>query len=156
MRTYQSKEVHKNAKHFDPVRAKLRIMPQERVGLFVIGKDPDFFFVKAAKQSLNNEYTHAIESLDKGLKINPFHLPCRFNHGVLMFKLGLLNKARFDFMVVSCKYPKEWMGHFNYGLVLFQLGYYNEAMEPLELIIKQSHGALSQFQQQLKEKKEKL
>jgi tetratricopeptide (TPR) repeat protein len=34
---------------YDPVRAKIRIMPQERVGLVLVGKNPDFFFMKAAK-----------------------------------------------------------------------------------------------------------
>ena len=46
---------------------------------------------------MNNELTHAIESLEKGLAIKPTHLPCRFNHGVLMFKLGMLYHAKYDF-----------------------------------------------------------
>lgn len=39
----------------------------------------------------------AIESLKRGLLINPNHFFCRFNHGVLMFKFGLIGDAEKDF-----------------------------------------------------------
>jgi len=58
------------------------------------GKTPDFYFMEATKLSLSNNLTQAIESLHKGLSINPIHLYCRFTHGVLMFKLGLISQAR--------------------------------------------------------------
>lgn len=69
MKAYHSKLVSQYASTFDPLRARLRIMPSTRVGI-VIGKGPDFFFMKASKQAHNNELTHAIESLEKGLALN--------------------------------------------------------------------------------------
>lgn len=106
----------------------------------------------AAKLSLSNELTKAIELLNKGLAINPNHFPCRFNHGVLMFKLGLINIAKHDFEVISNMYLKENMAHFNYSLSLFQLGHYQKAIDPLEMIVKDAHLALSFFQAKMKEK----
>ena len=48
MKKFISREVKDYLRFYDPLRAKIRIMPAERVGI-VIGKEPDFYFVKAAK-----------------------------------------------------------------------------------------------------------
>jgi len=81
---------------FDPIRIRLRIMPISRAPL-AQGKTPDYYFVEAAKKSLSGDLTSAVESLKRGLIINPKHFICRFNHGVLMFKFGLIREARKDF-----------------------------------------------------------
>jgi hypothetical protein len=87
------KFVHKNVKilekFFDPLRIKLRIMPLSRAPS-IQGKNSDFYFVEASKLSLRGDLTSAIEMLKKGLELKPTHLICRFNHGVVMFKLGLI------------------------------------------------------------------
>lgn len=61
------------------------------------GKTPDFYFINAAKKSLSGDLLSAIEQLKRGLLINPNHFLCRFNHGVLMFKFGLIKEAEKDF-----------------------------------------------------------
>lgn len=152
MRNYDGQSSQNYSNAFDPMRQKIRLMPQTRVRHLGSGKNPDFYFLKAAKQSLNNELTNAIESLNKGLAINPSHLLCKFNHGVLMYKLGLLSQARSDFQMISALYKKEFAGHYNFGMTLFQLGLYKEALDALDLIICQSKSALSLLQQMLLEK----
>ena len=99
------------------------------------GKSPDFYFIEATKHSLTNNLTIAIESLHKGLEINPTHLFCRFTHGVLMFKLGLLSQAKFDFELIADYYPREKILKFNHALTLLQLGRYKEALGVLEPLI---------------------
>lgn len=92
--------INKNAffinKSFDPLRIRLRIMPISRAPL-AQGKTPDYYFREAAKDSLSGDLTKAIERLKRGLMINPDHFLCRFNHGVLMFKQGLILEACEDF-----------------------------------------------------------
>ena len=116
------------------MRAKLRIMPQERAGLVMPGKNPQAYFLVAAKQSLQNEFPAALEALNKGLSMQPTNLLCRFNHGVICFKLGLMHEARNDFQMVSTLYQKELAGHFNLGLSQFQLGQYKQALVTFELV----------------------
>ena len=98
----------------------------------VQGKTPDYYFIEASKHGVANNLTLAIESLHKGLAINRNHLYCRFTHGVLMFKLGLLSQAKFDFELIADAYPKEKILKFNHALTLLQLGKYGEALKVLE------------------------
>lgn len=58
-----------------------------------IGKNAEFYFIEAAKQSLRNELTKALQLLKRGLEIKPNNYLCLFNHGVILFKLGLINEA---------------------------------------------------------------
>ena len=82
--------------YFDPIRIRLRIMPSSRA-VHSQGKNPEFYFVDAAKKALSGNLLHAIEQLKRGLQLNPNHFLCRFNHGVLMFKFGLISEAKKDF-----------------------------------------------------------
>ena len=110
-----------NDKAFDPIRIKLRIMPISRAPL-VQGKTPDYYFIEAAKKSLSGDLTHAIELLKRGLLIKPNHFLCRFNHGVLMFKMGLIKEARSDFEMLIHPGLKEPWVYFNLATCLIQLG----------------------------------
>ena len=65
------------------------------------GKTPDYYFIAAAKKSLSGDLLNAIELLKRGLLINPNHFLCRFNHGVLMFKFGLIREAEKDFLQLT-------------------------------------------------------
>lgn len=65
------------------------------------GKGADYYFVQAGKLGLRNEITKAIDTLKRGLQIKPDHLLCRFNHGVLMFKMGLIIEATEDFQQLA-------------------------------------------------------
>jgi len=56
----------------------------------ITGKTAEYYFITAMKYCERNFLPQAIEEFRKGLCIQPTHLPCRFNHGVLMFKLGLV------------------------------------------------------------------
>ena len=46
---------------------------------------------------MKGELTKAIELLNRGLELKPNHYLCRFNHGVVLFKLGLIIEAKEDF-----------------------------------------------------------
>mmetsp|Transcript_2970 Transcript_2970/g.4557 ORF Transcript_2970/g.4557 Transcript_2970/m.4557 type:complete len:169 (+) Transcript_2970:3229-3735(+) len=122
---------------YDPLRLKIRIMPITRAPKNQ-GKTPDFYFMEASKLSLRNNLTQAIESLHKGLNINPLHLYCRFTHGVIMFKLGLLSQAKHDFQMLFERNPKEFLLHYNYALTLLQLGEYSQAIDAIDQLIKSS------------------
>jgi len=63
--------------------------------------------------------------------LKPRHFLCRFNHGVIMFKLGFFIEALSDFeMVVEINGKDSW-GWYNYGLCLAQMGRYQEAVDML-------------------------
>ena len=98
-------------------------MPISRAPL-AQGKTPDYYFVEAAKKSLSGDLTSAIEMLKRGLLINPNHLLCRFNHGVLMFKFGFIRNASKDFERLT-KHPhgskNAWV-FYNLATCLIQLG----------------------------------
>ena len=79
-------------KFFDPLRVRLRVMPLSKASQ-TIGKNADFYFIEAAKVSLKGELTKAVQLLNRGLEIKPNHYLCRFNHGVILFKLGLIIEA---------------------------------------------------------------
>ena len=70
----------------DPIRSKIRVFP--------IGRVPptysDSFFIRAGIESYNNNQIKALELLHLGQihSINTFLY--KFNHGVIMYKLGLL------------------------------------------------------------------
>ncbi len=58
-----------------------------------IGKNADYFFLKGFKHSANEEYANALSAYLKGLEIKADHLLCRFNLGVILFRLGLFEEA---------------------------------------------------------------
>jgi tetratricopeptide (TPR) repeat protein len=83
-------------KFFDPLRVRLRVMPINRAPL-TIGKNADFYFIEGSKLGLKGDLPKALELLKRGLEIKPNHYLCRFNHGVILFKLGFILEATKDF-----------------------------------------------------------
>lgn len=73
-RCYVNENVEVLSKAFDPIRIKLRVIPSSRVALSTQGKTADYYFKKAAKQSMAGELTFGLESLKKGLLLSPDHL----------------------------------------------------------------------------------
>ena len=66
---------------------------------------------------------------------------CRFTHGVIMFKLGLLTQAKEDFEMILPLYPKEYFISYNLALTLLQIGDYLGALSVLEEQLKKSKEA---------------
>ena len=99
---------------FDPIRIKLRVMPVSRAPL-VRAKNSDYYFIESGKNALSGDIPFAIELLKRGLSINQDHFLCRFNHGVIMFKIGLIKEAAHDFEMLTKKLPgkKEAWVYFN-------------------------------------------
>jgi len=124
-RKYENKEnLEILQKTFDPIRIRLRIMPSDRVES-TQGKTAAYYFKEAAKKSMAGELTYGIEYLKKGLLNNPNHIPCRFNHGVLLFKFGLIKEALSDFDKILKQQenhprPELW-AYFNHAICLIQL-----------------------------------
>ena len=58
-----------------------------------MGKNADYFFLKGFKAGTNEEYANAMSYYLKGIQIKEDHLLCRFNLGVVQFKLGLFDEA---------------------------------------------------------------
>lgn len=71
----------------------------------------------------------AIQLLKRGLELKPAHFLCRFNHGVLMFKLGLILVAISDFEMLLGLYPKEMATYFNLAICYVMTGRYKEAVD---------------------------
>jgi tetratricopeptide (TPR) repeat protein len=120
-RRYVNENVEQMKKTFDPIRIRLRVLPSNRVPN-TQGKTADYYFREAAKKSLAGELTYGIEMLKKGLLLNPNHMQCRFNHGVLLFKFGLIKEALNDFETIVRNHPrKELWAHYNRAICLIQL-----------------------------------
>lgn len=93
-------------KFFDPLRIRLRIMPISKAPLSS-GKNADHYFVEACKLSTKGDLPKALELLKRGLELKPTHYLCRFNHGVILFKLGLILEAAQDFEKALTLSPKD-------------------------------------------------
>lgn len=124
----QRKFIDKNVKilekFYDPLRVRLRVMPVSRAPL-IQGKNSDYYFIEAAKLSLKGDLPRAIEQLKKGLELKQNHLLCRFNQGVLLFKLGLIQEATTDFKLLYSLYSlKEPTVCYNLAVCLAQQGKY--------------------------------
>ena len=66
---------------------------------------------------MSGDLTNAIELLKRGLLIKPNHFLCRFNHGVLMFKMGLIKEASADFEMLIPGSKEPWV-YFNFATCL--------------------------------------
>ena len=64
-RAYTNKSNIKN-QMLDPIRIRLKVMPVNNCPQ-PKGKNSDFYFIEAAKKSLRNELTQAIDLLKRGL-----------------------------------------------------------------------------------------
>lgn len=101
----------------------------------ITGKTAEFYFIQAMKNLARNEIALAIEKFHKGLSIEPSHFLCRFNHGALMLKLGLIRQAKFDFEFLAEHYPKEVNVMYNLALTVFHLGEYRQAIKVSDRLI---------------------
>lgn len=120
-RRYVNDNIEQIGKTFDPIRIRIRVLPTARVPN-TQGKTADYYFKEAAKKSVAGELTYGIELLKKGLLINPNHLQCRFNHGVILFKFGLIKEALSDFETIVLNHPrKELWAYYNRAICLIQL-----------------------------------
>lgn len=88
-RRYIHKDQFLYDKTFDPLRMRFKVKTIDDATV-TSGKGPEHYFIQAMKYCERNMVPSAIEEFRKGLMIKPDHLQCRFNHGVLMFKLGLI------------------------------------------------------------------
>ena len=66
-----------------------------------VGKNADYFFIKGFKHSVTEDYSHAMAAFLKGLDIKSDHLLCRFNLGVMLFKLGLYQEASAQYNILA-------------------------------------------------------
>lgn len=126
----------KNRK-FDPIRSNIRMLPYGNIHMSN-GRSAQFYYIEACIHALRNDLTFAIQSLHTGLRLEPTNLHCRFTHGVLMFKLGLLSQAEFDFEVCTRLHPRERLCFFNYALTLLQRNRKEHALEVIEEILEKN------------------
>lgn len=100
--------------------------------------------MEAGKLAVNNDLTKALELLKRGLQIKPTHVFCRFNEGVILFKLGLIVEAAKDFehllsplMLESLTKGDLASAAYNLAICHIQQGQYREAIERVNLTLKQ-------------------
>jgi tetratricopeptide (TPR) repeat protein len=86
--------------------------------------------------SLKGDLTKALELLKRGLELKPDHYLCRFNHGVILFKLGLILEATSDFHRLSTLHPEDPVVAYNLALCNVQLGLFHEASTICDVTIK--------------------
>lgn len=72
--------------------------------------------MEAGKLSLKGDLPKAIELLKRGLELKPNHYLCRFNHGVLLFKLGLIIEATQDFTSLLETHPNDPLTAYNLAI----------------------------------------
>lgn len=120
-RAYVNRESQDYKVVLDPIRIRLRVMPVSS-GCQPKGMNSDFFFLEAAKKSLRGDLCQAVDLLKRGLKMTPGHYQCKFNHGVLMFKFGLIKEAIVDFECLVKSHPNQAWPHFNLAICLVQMG----------------------------------
>ncbi len=92
--------------------------------------NPDFYFVEAGKKALGGDLTSALDYLKRGLAINPTHYFCAFNHGVLLFKFGLIAEAADEFYALTKIYSKEAWPSYNLAICLLCMGLPQSAPAP--------------------------
>lgn len=92
----------------------------------------DYYFIEAGKKSMRGDLPKAIELLKRGLQNTPDHYLCKFNHGVLMFKFGLIVEACCDYKHLTEKYPEKSLPFFNLSVCLLQMGLPNPNTHPLQ------------------------
>jgi len=56
---------------------------------------------------LKGDLPKALEYLKRGLELKPAHYLCRFNHGVILFKLGFIIEATKDFKELLTQAPED-------------------------------------------------
>lgn len=115
---------------FDPIRMKFKVKTIDEATV-TSGKGPEHYFIQAMKYCERNLIPQAIEEFRKGLMIKPDHLLCRFNHGVLMFKLGLVKQSEYDFQLLVDKKTKDPGAYYNLAVVKVQQGFYAIALDLL-------------------------
>ena len=122
-RQYVNHNVKTIQNSFDPIRIRLRVMPVSRAPL-VRAKNSDYYFIEAGKNANCGAIPDAIELLKRGLAIKDNHFLCRFNHGVIMFKIGLIEEASNDFMSLTTEMPgkKDAWVYFNLATCFLQMG----------------------------------
>jgi tetratricopeptide (TPR) repeat protein len=124
-------------KYFDPLRVRLRVMPIARAPM-TIGKNSEYYFIEAGKLSLRGDLPKALELLKRGLEIKPNHYLCRFNHGVVLFKLGLILEATSDFLQLIEANASDPVVAYNLAVCQVQLGEYGKAVTSCNITIE--HG----------------
>ncbi|CDW79852.1 tpr repeat-containing protein [Stylonychia lemnae] len=137
------KKIGLNDMHFDPLRLKVLVIPFKDAN--PIGKNADYFFLKGFKYQTNEEYANALHSYQKGLEIKHNHLLCRFNLGVILFRLGLFEEAYLQYeKLISLGYHERTVVLYNKILCAVQIGRFNEAVEIatkcIDILIKRKRG----------------
>jgi predicted Zn-dependent protease len=131
--------VHKDQFHydqtFDPIRMKFKVKTIEDATV-TSGKGPEHYFIQAMKYCERNMIPQAIDESRKGLMIKPDHLQCRFNHGVLMFKLGLIKQSESDFQMLVDTKTKDPGAYYNLAIVKMQQGNYNAALTMIQTVMR--------------------
>lgn len=102
---------------FDPIRIRLRVMPSSRAPC-AKGMNEDHYFVQACKKAVSGELTSAMDLLKRGLALKPNHFLCKFNHGVVQFKFGLITEACQDFQELTEIHPDESWPYYNLAVCL--------------------------------------
>jgi tetratricopeptide (TPR) repeat protein len=110
------------------MRLKILVMPYSEAN--PVGKNADYFFIKGFKYSVTEDYAHAMAAYLKGLDIKSDHLLCRFNLGVILFKLGLYHEASSQYSILASQgYSDRTFVMYNKALSELQAAQHEKTLE---------------------------
>ena len=103
---------------FDPFRLKVRVFSTARAR--IVGKNADYFFVEGVKRLYEGkeDYHEAYRLFRRGLSVKEDHLFCKFNLGVVLFKLGLFIDSYREYEELSQLYPTNSWVFYNMSVCL--------------------------------------
>lgn len=140
-----------NVGFYDPIRAKLRLFPIEKIPKMT----NEYYFIQAGLSAQANKLEDAMQLCSRGLQLTHNSVLHRFTHGVIMFKLGLLTQAESDFRYISEQKPRKSYYLYNLALCLFQQGKYSQALHYLDQIVKLSYSSAPEGDRGQKRKQKK-
>ena len=129
----------------DPIRSKVRVLSKNRIKFVIQGKNAAYWWKTGKEMMSRNDITAALKCFENGLSLDPTNFFNRFSHGMICFKLGLIQEAKNDYLMASILYPKELFAHYNLAICFNQLGEYKQSIQAVDKVLVHTIKAISQL-----------
>mmetsp|Transcript_33709 Transcript_33709/g.32733 ORF Transcript_33709/g.32733 Transcript_33709/m.32733 type:complete len:185 (+) Transcript_33709:221-775(+) len=132
---YNMKEIDR---YFDPMRLKLIQIPLSDVPNQDSKIGADYHFIQGLKSMLKRDYGLALNSFDRGIQEQPRNsFNCKFNKGVVLFKLGLFQEALLIYRELSKIDRLDKRVAFNRAVCEIQNGRYKHCIKKIDKFLKE-------------------
>eukprot|EP00347_Sterkiella_histriomuscorum_P011112 403373711 len=126
---FQKFRVQDIEQFFDPLRLKLMMVPLSDIPNQFTKQGSDFHFIKGIKLQLMKELQAALNSYEEGILQYPqSSFNCKFNKGVILFKLGMFKEALRIYQQIVREEPLDKRIAYNKSLCEIQIGLYSQAI----------------------------